>query len=100
MIFVVRTFLDLVKVNEGLLINLSDLPSVIRVGSTNEIKELLRQYRRNGYEGTMYYAMTQNMRECEDLCILNARRSGQLNYIPHNSISPQTAGYVYIIQET
>ncbi len=98
MIFVVRTFLDLVKVYEGLLINLSDLPSVIRVGSTNEIKELLRQYRRNGYEGTMYYAMTDNMKDCEDLCILNASRRGQLNYTPHNSISPQRAGCVYIIQ--
>jgi hypothetical protein len=91
-------FLDLVKVNEGVLINLSDLPSVIRVGSTDEIKELLSEYRRNGYEGTMYYAMTQNMRNCEDLCILNARRRGQLNYIPCNSVSSRMAGYVYIIQ--
>ncbi len=91
-------FLDLVKVNESLLISLSDMPSVIRVGATDKIKERHSEYRRNGYEGTMYYAMTQNMKDCEDLCIINARRRGQLNYTPHNSISPQRAGYVYIIQ--
>jgi hypothetical protein len=93
-------FLDLVKVNEGVLINLCDSPSVIRLGTTDKINELLWEYRRNGYEGTMYYAMTQNMRDCEDLCILNARRSGQLNYTPQSSISPKLAGYVYIIQDS
>jgi len=91
-------FLDLVNVNESLLISLSDMPSVIRVGSTDKIKERHGEYRRNGYEGTMYYAMTENMRDCEDLCIVNARRSGRLNYTPQSSISPKLAGYVYIIQ--
>jgi hypothetical protein len=91
-------FLDLVKVNERLLVSLSDMPSVIRVGSTDKIKERHGEYRRNGYEGTMYYAMTENMKDCEDLCIMGASRRGQLNYTPQNSISPQRAGYVYIIQ--
>jgi hypothetical protein len=90
-------FLDLVNVNESLLISLSDMSSVIRVGSTDKIKDRHGEYRRVGYEGTMFYAITENMKDCEDMCILKARRRGQLCYTPHNSISPHRAGYVYII---
>jgi hypothetical protein len=90
-------FLDLIKINERLLINMSNLPSVIRVGATDKIKERHNEYRRIGYEGTMYYTMTDNMRQCEDLCLLSARHGG-VNCSPYNSISPRREGYVYIIQ--
>lgn len=92
-------FLDLIKVSERELINMSEMPSVIKVGSTQRIKERFDEYKRIGYEGQMYYTMTKNMRDSEDRCLLNARLSGGTNFnFYDNSISPAIEGYVYIIQ--
>jgi len=91
--------LDLMKVSERQLINMSEMPSIIRVGSTERINDRLFEYQKIGYSGIMYYSETSNMRDCEDRCLLNAKLSGGANYnFYDSSIAPNIAGYVYIIQ--
>jgi hypothetical protein len=92
-------FLDLIKVSERQLIDMTGKPSVIKVGSTQRIKERFDEYKRIGYSGQMYYAMTKNMRNFEDRCLLSAKLSGGANYnFYDDSISPAIEGYVYLIQ--
>ncbi len=92
-------FLDLIKVSERELINMSEMPRVVKVGSTQRIKERFVEYKRIGYEGKMYYTITKNMRDCEDRCLLYAKLSGGANYNSYDSsISPAMEGYVYVIQ--
>ena len=93
-------FLDLMKVSERELINMSDTASVIRVGSTERpIKDRLFEYEKLGYKGKMFYAATNHMKDCEDRCLLNARLHGGAKYnFYEQSIASNREGFVYIIQ--
>ena len=67
----------------------------IRTGATTEPERRKREYERDGYTGTMYFAATQNMKRAEDRllavcpCAMNMQRTSNVKEEP---------GYVYIIQ--
>lgn len=85
-------------INVGTLQNLYKYVHVrgaIRTGSTIDPKSRSISYQSEGYRGIMYYAPTQNMKKQED----NFLKIKQwLHNIHTESNSPETQGYIYIIQ--
>ena len=73
----------------------ADQRGAIRAGSTIDPRQRARQYAREGYSGTLYYANTENMMRAENTLFENHtfRHNVQLR-----SNSPQDPGYVYVIK--
>ena len=67
----------------------------VRAGATDDPQRRWREYQREGYRGTLYYAAVVDMRKEEDALLGYGFR---YNVHRKSNVASETRGYVYVIQ--
>ena len=90
--------LELQKVTQKVIYERVKEPGVICAGSTIDLEHHKAEYEREGYEGTMYYTETKNMKKAEGKLLASCADCG--HNIQLSSNAEEKPGYIYIIKGT
>ena len=84
----------IVRTTQNKLAEIAKKDYSIRVGSTTNPKNRAKQYEREGYSGTIYYAKTSTMKKSENELLKNDPRHNDHK----RSNVGENPGYVYVVK--